>query len=114
LGLGSGEPPFFMLERFGGSSLMRGHFAGRYRDRNVAVVQAEYRVPVWWRFGVVGFGGVGRVDRSLSDFELSGTHFSAGGGVRFLLERSARINARLDAAWAEDDWGLYLALGEAF
>lgn len=114
LGVASGEPPFFMLERFGGSSLMRGHYAGRYRDRNVTVLQAEYRVPVWWRFGVVGFAGVGRVDRSLSDFEPAGTHLSAGGGLRVMLERSSRINVRLDAAWGEDDYGLYLALGEAF
>jgi outer membrane translocation and assembly module TamA len=93
---------------------MRGHYQGRYRDRQMVAAQAEYRVPVWWRLGVVGFAGVGQVARDVDDFHFGALHVSAGGGLRFLVSRSKRVNARGDVAWGEDDFGVYVALGEAF
>ena len=55
----TGEPPFYLMPLFGGSSIMRGYYAGRYRDRNMAAFQVELRAPVWRRLGLVGFAGMG-------------------------------------------------------
>lgn len=110
----SGEPPFWMLSELGGPSRMRGHYQGRYRDRQMVELQAEYRLPVVWRLGAVGFAGVGEVARDLKDFRPADSKFSLGGGLRLMLDRDARINVRIDVGWGGDDWGPYVALGEAF
>ncbi|HEV3326455.1 MAG TPA: BamA/TamA family outer membrane protein, partial [Puia sp.] len=47
----SGAVPLRSLAALGGSSTMRGYYAGRYRDKNAGVLQAEYRVPLFWRIG---------------------------------------------------------------
>jgi hypothetical protein len=110
----SGEPPFWMLSELGGPSRMRGHYQGRYRDRQMLAVQAEYRLPIVWRLGAVAFGGLGDVARNLGDFRAKETKFSVGGGLRLMLDRDSRVNLRADAAWAGDSWGPYVSLGEAF
>ena len=56
-----GTAPFQNLARFGGENLVRGYFDGQYRDNTSLVFQADYRVPVWWKLGVVAFAGVGQV-----------------------------------------------------
>jgi len=61
-------PPFYDLALLGGDKLMRGYINGRYRDRNYYVIQAEYRMPLIWKFRVVFFGGVGDVSKNLSTF----------------------------------------------
>ena len=46
----------------------RGFYQGRYRDRQLLAEQAEVRMPVWWRLGLVAFGSLGAVSPSLSGF----------------------------------------------
>ena len=110
----TGQPPFWMLSELGGPSRMRGHYQGRYRDRQMLEFQGEYRAPIVWRLGAVAFAGVGDVAHDLDDFRPADTKFSLGGGLRLMLDRDARINVRVDVGWAGDDWGPYVALGEAF
>lgn len=114
--LRTGQPPFDHLSQGGGSSLLRGMLEGRYRDMHFIGAQVEYRSPLWlWeRLGFVAFAGTGRVANQIRDFGLTGLKPSLGGGVRFALKRSERINLRLDAAWSEDDTNFYLNLLEAF
>jgi hypothetical protein len=112
----TGEPPFELLPQLGGDVLLRGYFAGRFRDRNLVAFQAEYRVPVWWRIGVVGFVGAGQVASVRDAFTLDGFKPSAGLGLRFALSPSAGLNIRADYGWGFDvgSGGFYLAFGEAF
>jgi outer membrane protein assembly factor BamA len=115
LGIETGDPPFQHLFPFGGQELMRGYYLGRFRDKNMVVVQAEYRiVPVWWRFGAVVFGGIGDVADELGHFTLGDFKYSVGGGIRFLLNRQERIALRLDFGFGENTSGFYITLGEAF
>lgn len=109
-----GETPFQSLAALGGSEIMRGYYQGRYRDRYSAVLQSEYRVRVWRRFGLVAFAGVGDVAHSPDEFELDHFRYSAGGGIRFLLSKQEGMNLRLDSAVGEDTSGFYITLGEAF
>jgi outer membrane protein assembly factor BamA len=114
--LSSGQPPFDLLPQLGGDVLLRGYYQGRFRDRQLVAAQAEYRAPVWWRLGAVGFAGVGQVRPSLDGLTWGGFKASVGGGLRVLLDPRSGLNIRADYGWAFDTktGGFYLNIGEAF
>ena len=114
-----GTPPFYELPALGGQHRMRGFYEGRYRDRQYLTLQAEYRLPLLWKFGVSLFAGVGDVAGSLGGFRLAELKYSYGAGLRFLVNREKRIPLRLDyaagrSAFGQDGTGVYLTLYEAF
>lgn len=110
-----GDAPFQMLSCLGGSYSMRGYYLGRFRDRNMITAQIEYRAPVWWRFGVVAFAGIGDVAGELRDFHLDRLKTSVGVGARFMFDPKERINARLDLGFGnERNMGIYAMVLEAF
>jgi outer membrane protein assembly factor BamA len=110
----SGEPPFFDLAELGGSSLFRGSYEGRFRDRQRIAAQAEYRLPLWGPLGITVFGAAGQVMRWWSDFRPGDLHFTGGAGGRFVLSRSERVSLRIDVGFGPGESGVYFALGEAF
>lgn len=113
----SGDTPLRSLASFGGSNSMRGFYDGRFRSKNQVVVQAEYRVPIIWRLGAVGFAGVGNVGNHLFDLNFQDLNYSYGGGLRLALNRKERLNLRVDYGWGigqSHSHGLYFQLGEAF
>lgn len=111
----SGTPPFQMLNMLGGSYWMRGYRLGRYRDKNRITFQAEYRFPLFWRFGAVGFAGLGDVSSGIDGFRLNRFKYSLGFGFRFVFDTRERINARLDIGFAKGgDSGVYALVLEAF
>ena len=110
-----GSPPFYELSALGGGTIMRGYYHGRYRDRNYAAAQVEYRGHVWWRFGAVAFAGVGDVFGSdASDVSLDNLKYSYGFGVRLVFNRQEKINLRADFGFGQDTRGVYFGLEEAF
>jgi len=109
------DPPFNMLALMGSSRDMRGYYKGRFRDRQYITFQAEYRVPVWKRFGFVVFGGVGDVAYSLSGFSASTLKPSVGGGLRYKLDKKENVNLRVDFGLGQNGTtGFYISFGEAF
>jgi len=110
----AGEVPLRSLASLGGANSMRGYYAGRFRDKNQAFIQAEYRVPLFWRLGAVGFGGIGNVGPKMEDLNFQDSKFSYGGGLRIALNRAERLNLRLDYGLGQHSQGFYLQLGEAF
>ena len=110
----SGEVPFQELSELGGSMLMRGYYEGRYRDHDLFVVQSEYRLPVWGRFGLVGFASLGDVASETSSFRRKDMKVSAGFGVRYLLIPEEQMNLRFDFGFGKDTSGFYVAVTEAF
>lgn len=109
-----GDAPFFGDCALGNSEDIRGYPAGRYRDRHFLATQAEYRLQLPWRFGLVGFGGLGEVAESFGKFNAKNIRPSAGGGVRFMLASENKINLRFDFAVGEDSTAWYVGLMEAF
>jgi hypothetical protein len=111
-----GTPPFDLMPQLGGESLLRGYFAGRYRDNDLLAFQVEYRMPVWWRFGAVAFAAVGQVASDLNGFQLAEFHPAVGAGLRFQLSPQEELDIRADFGWGfdVDSGGFYLSLGEAF
>ena len=92
---------------------MRGYYRGRYRDNNMYSVQAEYRIPVYWRFGLDIFAGFGDVGPNII-FDLKTTKPSYGVGLRFSVDKKEKINIRFDYARGKDSQAFYISFGEAF
>jgi outer membrane protein assembly factor BamA len=109
-----GVAPFHQLASFGGQSLVRGYFEGRYRDNNCIALQAEYRLPVWWRFGVVGFAGAAQVADRINRFSLKRFWLAGGAGLRFAWNPEERVNLRLDYGFGNNSTGMYITVTEAF
>jgi outer membrane protein assembly factor BamA len=112
----TGDVPFRSLASLGGAGSMRGFYSGRFKDKNMLVLQAEYRVPLFWRIGAVAFSGVGDVGRNFNDFSLSNIKVSYGGGLRIALKKSEKLNLRVDYGFGNNRLarGFYLQLAEAF
>ncbi len=112
----TGSPPLPYLPALGSQNLMRGYPQGRYRDKNYLAGQVEWRVPVWWRFGVVLFAGVGTVQPTLSEFFFDDLKFAAGAGLRVTLSKKNNINFRFDFGMSAERpyLKLYFNLLEAF
>lgn len=109
-----GTAPFHRLVSFGGQNFLRGYFEGRYRDNCGVALQAEYRFPVWWRFGLVGFAGAAQVAETMSRMTLKKFWLAGGVGLRFALTPEERVNLRLDYGWGNNSSGLYITVTEAF
>ncbi len=109
-----GEPSFRNYAKLGGDSIMRGYYSGRYRDKYLLALQAEYRLPLWKRLGMVGFAGLGDVASRLKDFKFSEAKYSLGFGFRFKVSPREGTNLRLDFAWGRGTSGFYFTAGESF
>ncbi|WP_170932399.1 BamA/TamA family outer membrane protein [Belliella buryatensis] len=110
-----GETPFFALPLVGGNRLLRGLFEGKFRDQNLALLQAEYRYKFLSRWGAVVFSGVGNVFSKENSFQFNQSKLTYGIGGRFQLSKREKLNLRLDLAHAPgEDFRIYLTFGEAF
>lgn len=110
----TGSTPFYELALLGGDEIMRGYFSGRYRDNNYFAAQLEYRIRVWWRFGMVGFIGVGEVANKISNFGISQFKYSVGGGLRFRIDETELWDLRVDVGFGNNSSGFYFQYNQAF
>ncbi|MEM6767555.1 MAG: BamA/TamA family outer membrane protein [Bacteroidota bacterium] len=110
-----GTTGFTSLALLGGNRRMRGYYEGKFRGEKLALLQAEYRLPLFWRFKLAVFGSLGGVSPSISEFQPENFHAAYGAGLRFLLSEKENIHVRLDLGIGEkNNSGIYLAIGEAF
>jgi outer membrane protein assembly factor BamA len=114
LGTRGGSPPFYRLSLLGGESLLRGYYLGRFRDKGMLLLQAEYRLPLWKRFGLVGFTGLGDVFETLSGLRVNQLKHSLGAGLRYRIDAKEGTNLRMDFAWGKKSFGLYFTATESF
>ncbi len=110
----TGTPPFKDMASMGGESIMRGYYAGRYRDKNGAQLQSEFRQHLLGRLGFTVFAAAGQVWSSFDEMHLDKTLLSGGGGLRFNLSKQEPLNIRADMAFGRNTSGFYITLGEAF
>ena len=111
----SGEVPFQQLALLGGPKRMRGFFEGRFRDKTMWILQAEYRRTIKGIFGLTVFGGMGNVAPSPARLFSQKVHLAYGVGLRVRLTKKDKINLRIDAGWNEEgNLSPYLTVAEAF
>ena len=108
------NPPFYQLAQLGGELLLRGYYKGRFRDKFYLASQIVYRIPVWWKFGIVTFVGIGDVTNSFSNFALNRLKYSYGAGLRFQIDEKEKLNLRMDFGIGKNSTGFYIGIGEAF
>jgi len=110
-----GTVPFHKMSRMGGQNIMRGYYDGRYRERNLVVLQAEYRFPVFWRIGAVAFAGMGDVSHRFRDFTLDNVKYSYGFGLRYLFNKKEDMYIRFDLGFGNNGASaFYFSVFEAF
>lgn len=112
VGIITGDPPFQMLNSLG--VYLRGYNRTRFVDKHLGAFQAEYRLPLFWRLGLVGFAGFGQVAHSHENIAFNTLKPSAGIGIRFAMIPDKKINLRFDFARGKDDFSFDFSLMEAF
>lgn len=112
----AGELPFDRLPQLGGPNLLRGYFAGRFRDRSLGIGQAELRIGPWWDLlGVTVFAAAGGVASDLDALRDVRFRRAAGAGLRLIVNPQTGLGLRID--WAQGEMGSrgwYITVGEAF
>jgi hypothetical protein len=73
--------------------------------------QVEYRVPLYWRIGMVFWTGAGAVANDISAL-FEETLVSYGTGFRFNVKD--RVNIRADIGFGDDGAEFYLNINEVF
>lgn len=117
--IGGSRTPFYLLPQLGSDEMMRGYYAGRFRDQNLLALQSEVRLRLNPRFGVVAFAAAGNV-YSNGQLKINQLKPGIGGGFRYFYDIERGLSVRMDYAVGEKNprekrqSGLYLSLGEAF
>lgn len=111
---GFGDIPFLDMSTLGNDDILRGYPKNRFRDRNFIGAQVEYRFPLFWRFGMVTFGGLGDVFSSTKNLSAANLKYSYGVGLRFVVNPAERLNIRLDYGRGKEGGYFYFVVAEAF
>jgi len=119
IGMYGRNVPFYFLPQLGGSSILRGYYSGRYRDKNALQIQAEYRFRIIQRLELAAFGGAGTVF-GYDAYNSSEIKPNYGSGIRYFFDLASRLSLRLDYGVGEKPAGearisgIYVQFGEAF
>lgn len=113
------DGPFYRLPSAGGSTLLRGAPAGRYRGPVLAGAQVEYRHVVYGPVYAAAFADAAWVSGWTPAPFLDDAHVSFGGGARLVLPPGDLNTTRVDFGVVPGldgtvSWGLVLGWGEAF
>ncbi|MFY7829181.1 MAG: BamA/TamA family outer membrane protein [Flectobacillus sp.] len=109
-----GEVPFTQLSYLGGNNIMRGFYAGRFRDNDLIAFQAEYRRHLWRQWGFVLFAGTGKVGSSIEEINTKELQHSLGFGFRRTISKQQKLNLRIDVGYGNGQCNFYVNIGEAF
>ncbi|MEY3399085.1 MAG: hypothetical protein RL220_1679, partial [Bacteroidota bacterium] len=90
------------------------YFEGHFRDRNIMMLQSEWRTRLWKRFGLAVFAHSAVLANDLGDFSTKYLKPAGGLGLRYLIDPDRRLNLRLDFALSTEASLFYLTVGEAF
>lgn len=86
-----------LLGTDGSQAALRGFDNFRFRDRQLLLLQAEYRVPVWGPLDATVFVDAGKVARRARDLNFSGLRRNY--GVSLSMMRGSSTLARTDVAF---------------
>jgi len=110
----AGRVPLYDLAYFGAHNDLRGYAAGEFVDKMMFATQLEFRWRFWKCWGMVAFGGVGKVGQDLHDLDLRELLPSAGVGLRFMASEKERVNLSIDYARGREGDAVYFYIREAF
>ena len=102
--------PFYLLPTLGGSRSLRGYDDYRFRDRNLLLLNAEYRWTVFGALDGALFYDAGKVEPRFGDLGLTNMKTSYGVGFRFHSDDTTFF--RVDIGHSTEGTRLFLSLGE--
>lgn len=103
--------PVQTLLPIGGNWTLRGSPQDRYLDKASALINAEVRFPIYWRFGgIIGFDA-GKVWQSLPKFDLARWANNPVLGLRFFMDTFV---IRFDVGLGKETTGMYFNFGQLF
>lgn len=111
---GTGTIPFLDMSTVGNDDMLRGYAKNRFRDVSFMGTQVEYRFPLFWRLGGVVFSGVGDVFNNPNEMTTKTAKYSAGAGLRFVVNPAERLNIRLDYGYGREGGYFYFIVAESF
>ncbi len=108
--LGNNIPVQFLLP-VGGNQSLRGYPQDRFLDKSSSLLNAEFRFPLWWRFGGIAGIDAGRVFSSLDKFTFDGWRVCPATGLRFYMDN---FIVRADLGFSNETTGFYFNFGHIF
>jgi hypothetical protein len=105
--LSTGRVPFYALPYIE----LRGIPLSRYQGNHALETEVEARYQVTDRWGLIGFGGVGRTSKNLNEFAESENRWAGGVGFRYLIARVLKLHTGVDVAKGPEDWAIYFKVG---
>jgi len=103
--------PVQVLLPIGGNNTLRGYRQDRFLDKTAALLNAELRFPILWRFGgIVGFDA-GKVWQSISLMDIKNWPNNPVLGLRFYMDT---FLIRLDVGLGKETTGFYFNFGQIF
>jgi hypothetical protein len=110
-GLVGDHVPVQILLPLGGPTTLRGAALDRYLDKVVAVLNAEARFPIVWRFGAVVGLDMGRAWSGYDKLGVTGWKINPVAGLRFHWDR---LILRADVGFGDEDPMIWVGFGQAF
>lgn len=107
-----GEVPFFLQRTIGGAGTLRGFREFRFRDRNVVLLQAEYRFEVFTAVDGALFYDAGQVAPNAEDFTWKRLETDWGFGLRF--GSNAGVFIRVDLGFGREGPRPFLRFNHVF
>ncbi len=109
-----GDAPFYEVPDFGGMTLGRGFFPGRFRDRVAVSGQLEYRFPVWRFLSGALFADAGQVRARPGDLGTGELHVGGGFGPRFSFGPNENSILSMGVGFSREGWVFLMHTGQAF
>lgn len=120
-----GDVPFRELSTADGDHALRGIVKGKYRDRDMLLLQAEYKsyLPDWgwlshpWvrnRLGWAAFAEAGEVAPTPDAFAVGDLRPAYGVGLRYAMNPAQRMNIRIDLGVTDGSIAPAINIKEAF
>ena len=106
------EVPFYLLPTLGGQNTLRGYLDYRFRDRNAALMSAEYRWPVFRMMDAALFADAGRGAVTAHGLLRERLDHNYGFGLR--LHSETRWIGRIDVAKGREGMRVSLSLTARF
>ncbi len=103
--------PVQVLIPIGGNNTLRGYPQDRFLDKTAALLNAELRFPIFWRFGGVLGIDAGKVWNSIDMMDFKNWPNNPVLGLRFYMDT---FIIRLDVGLGRETTGFYFNFGQIF
>lgn len=103
--------PVQQMLAVGGNRTLRGQPENRFLDLASAVCNAELRIPLYWRFGLLLGVDAGAVDATMPEVLDARWAVAPVIGLRFAFDT---FIVRGDVGWSSDAVGVYFNVGQVF